>query len=159
MNNKGKVHRNKLEVHYVPKKTIKPVGPSGLKDLNRKSIEKELLVEATSNLAGKKKEPQVEMRFNKKLWLCRIWICNPGWRVLIVLRKGIRRTCVASLNNDWFNSNKLNSINQGEFFFFFSFFCTVILFTVIKFRRKIITIESWMASSQLYSDSFFSDHS
>ena len=29
-------------------------------------------------------------------------------------------SCVASLNNDWFNSNKLNSRNHGNFFFFFS---------------------------------------
>jgi len=71
---------------------------------------------------------------------------------------------VVSLNNDWFNSNKLNSRNHGKFVSFsfsllFFFFRTVIHFTVIIFRRKIITIESWMASSQLYSDSFLSDHS
>ena len=48
---------------------------------------------------------------------------------------------VVSLNNDWFNSNKLNSINHGKFFFLF-LFRTIIHFTVIKFRRKLITIES-----------------
>ena len=30
---------------------------------------------------------------------------------------------VASLNNDWFNSNKLNSRNHGNFFFFFFSHC------------------------------------
>ena len=54
---------------------------------------------------------------------------------------------VVSLNNDWFNSNKLNSINHGKFFFLFHFvslffFRTVVHFTVIEFRRKLITIES-----------------
>ena len=32
------------------------------------------------------------------------------------------RIFVASLNNDWFNSNKLNSRNHGKFFFSLSFF-------------------------------------
>ena len=29
---------------------------------------------------------------------------------------------VASLNNDWFNSNNLNNRNHGKFFFLFSLF-------------------------------------
>jgi len=48
---------------------------------------------------------------------------------------------VASLNNDWFNSNDLNNKNHGKFFFLF-LFRFFLFFTVIKFRRKIITIES-----------------
>ena len=48
---------------------------------------------------------------------------------------------VASLNNDWFNSNDLNNINHGKFYFLFLFHF-FLFFIVIKFRRKIITIES-----------------
>ena len=44
-------------------------------------------------------------------------------------------------NNDWFNSNDLNNKNHGKFFFSFSF-SFLSLFTIIRFRRKILTIES-----------------
>ena len=37
-----------------------------------------------------------------------------------LLLKGNHTPDVASLNNDWFNSNELNSRNHGNFFFFFS---------------------------------------
>ena len=40
---------------------------------------------------------------------------------LVLLKLALQMFFVASLNNDWFNSNKLNSRNHGNFFFSFFF--------------------------------------
>ena len=102
---------------------------------------------------GDQEETQEQMKANMlalKEQMASMMEAMLGMRQLmennVATAAAVSSAAVASLNNDWFNSNKLNSRNQGNFFFFSLslsfFFHTIIHFTVIKFRRKIITIES-----------------
>ena len=79
-----------------------------------------------------KEEPSKEL---KKY----VQILQPPLKMLYLLK--VLSTMWRPQNNDWFNSNDLNNKNHGKFFSSFSF-SFLSLFTITRFRRKILTIES-----------------